>query len=64
MTDAEHKRRDNEARDALRDIGELPRARQWLKKNPPPRSWKGTPFEYALEEMPVGVIGEVFDALL
>lgn len=28
------------------------RARQWLKRNRPPESWKGTDLEYAETEMP------------
>lgn len=28
------------------------RARKWLKSNPPPADWRGTPMEWAFCEMP------------
>lgn len=29
-----------------------PGVKKWLKKNPPPKIWKGTKIEYAYTEMP------------
>ena len=32
--------------------GQDPRVLAWLKNNPPPAQWQGTPEEYAYTEMP------------
>jgi hypothetical protein len=28
---------------------------EWLRKNPPPATWKGTPNQWAYTEMPIGI---------
>jgi hypothetical protein len=57
MSDALYNRRQKKACERLRKAGILEKARRWLRKNRPPKSWKGTPLEWAEEEMPVLVSG-------
>jgi hypothetical protein len=33
-----------------------PIVRQWIRDNPPPASWQGTPIEWAYTEMPFGIV--------
>lgn len=35
-----------------------PIVRQWIRDNPPPAGWAGTPTEWACLEMPVGIISK------
>lgn len=33
--------------------GKLPAVQKWLRENPPPAEWRGSPVEYAYLEMPL-----------
>ena len=35
----------------VRQYGHHPSVKNWLKKNPPPPNWQGTPEEWAYTEM-------------
>ncbi len=52
MKNSEYFRREKEATAELQRLGILRKAEWWIQRNPPPKSWTGTPLEYALEEMP------------
>jgi hypothetical protein len=36
----------------IRRYGRHPRVMRWLRHNPPPPGWRGSPEEYAYTEMP------------
>ena len=59
IPEGEFKKRQRAAYFRLRKIGELENAQKWLRKEPPPREWTGTPLEYAEEEMPCGFFGGI-----
>lgn len=56
MTRDEYKRRQDRAKARLEHYGQYDRARAWLPQNPPPKTWQGTPLEWAIAEMPVNVL--------
>jgi hypothetical protein len=64
MTDSEYNARQRSAYFRLREIGEHRRAQEWIRKNPPPPEWTGTPLEYAWEEMPIGLLGRFLEWLV
>lgn len=49
MTEAEYKEV------VLKSVSEY-KLRQWLKKNPPPKTWKAGKYAWAYTEMPVGLL--------
>jgi len=59
MDDKEYNRRQREATHRLRLDGEFENAQLWLRRNPIPPYWEGTPLEYAELEMPVGPFGAI-----
>lgn len=66
MKDAEYNLRQKAAMYRLRRMGGaklLRRAQKWIPKNMPPENWRGTPLEWAEEEMPTNLFLWLLDLL-
>lgn len=59
MSPKDYRRREEAAKKRLQKIGEYENALDFLVTSPPPYNWEGTPLEYAEEEMPTGLLGDV-----
>ncbi len=56
MTDPTHEREAARMRAWIAEHGKDPRLLEWLRDNPLPAEWRGTPEEYAYTEMPAWVL--------
>lgn len=44
-------------REWIENYGQRPSVQRWIKDNPPPKQFEGTPEEWAYLEMPIYLLG-------